>query len=118
MLRPTYDCFWPVAPDGRPDRRALVGSDRRWTGHGASTMNAPQMTLTSHSLRSRVASVMARTDRIGSLRPDAGRREPRQCRSLCSQFPEELAYVRHHRIWLFPESKMASVLHLGVVNEI
>jgi len=35
---------WPVAPHGRPDCRAPIGSDRRWTGHGASTRNAPQMT--------------------------------------------------------------------------
>jgi hypothetical protein len=40
------DRCWPVAPRGRPDCRAPVGSDQRWTGHGASTMNAPQMTQT------------------------------------------------------------------------
>ena len=40
--------LWPVAPHGRSDCRAPEGSDRRWTGHGASTMNAPQMTHKRH----------------------------------------------------------------------
>jgi hypothetical protein len=35
---------------------------------------------------------------------------------LGAQFSEELAHIRHHRLGLLPERKMASTRHLGVVN--
>jgi hypothetical protein len=51
----------PLLLAGRPDCRAPVGSNRRWTGHGASIMNAPQMTQSGHSSKCWVVSLISAT---------------------------------------------------------